>query len=79
VANNQHSDAIEKAILEGLTSYEEYSEGDMLIEWVVVAYVANPSESTDGYPMFFSNGNMPPHRVYGLLHIGLKSIDNDDD
>lgn len=75
MANNEHSDGIEKAILEGMAANEGYTEGDMLVEWVVVAYVTNPSESTDAYPMFFSNGSIPTYRARGLLHTGLKMIE----
>ncbi len=79
MANNHYSDGIEKAILEAMTSNEDYKEGDMLVEWVVISYAANPDEDTVAYPMFFSNGNMPTYRARGLLHTGLKMIDADDD
>lgn len=79
MANNQNSDAIEMAILQAMSSHEDYEEGDMLVEWLVIGYASNPARDTDAYPMFFSNGTMPTHRARGLLHTGLKMMNADDD
>ena len=66
------SDIIEAAINQALVSNEDHDENDMLVDWVVLSFVANPDTEKGGaYPMFVSNGNMPTYRVIGLLHAGL--------
>jgi hypothetical protein len=78
MANNQASDKIEAAINEGLKSNEGHVEGDLLIEWVVIAYVTNPDqEEGSGYPMFFSNGDIPTYRARGLLETALLKLHAD--
>lgn len=82
MANNPHSDAIEAAINSALPNLDDHKEGDMLLDWIVVAYVANADpEAGSGYPMLFSNGNMPSYRAIGLLTMGMVQLENnlDDD
>lgn len=71
---NEPSDLIERALTEAITSFEDYEEGDFLVEWVVVAYVANPNVDTHSYPQMYSNGNIPRHRAIGLLNIALQGL-----
>lgn len=66
------SDKIEAVLNEVLTKEDDYEEGDILVEWVVIAYVTNPdSEKESAYPMLFSNGEIPTYRARGLLTTGL--------
>lgn len=66
------SDIIETAINSVLSSNEDHDNSDILIDWVVVAYVTNPDKEKGGaYPMFYSNGRMPDYRARGLLTTGL--------
>ncbi len=74
MANDVGSDGIEAAINAALPNLDGHEDGDMLIEWVVVAYVENASSDEAGYPMLYSNGEMPSHRVRGLLETGLYKI-----
>jgi uncharacterized protein involved in high-affinity Fe2+ transport len=72
----EKSDVIEAAILSVMDSQDGWDEGDILVDWVVVAYAANPDrEKGSAYPMWFSNGTMPGYRARGLLLTGLKSLD----
>jgi hypothetical protein len=72
VANNEASDMIEAALNEAIKTSEDHDDGDFLVDWVVVTYVTNPDEEKgSGYPMFFSNGNLPNYRSRGLLSTGL--------
>jgi hypothetical protein len=69
------SNLIESAIIQSLKSHEHHLEDDILIDWVVVAYVTNPDmEQGSGYPTFFSNGEMPSYRARGLLETGLLTL-----
>jgi hypothetical protein len=64
----ESSDKVEAVLNTVLAEMEDYEEGDILVEWVVVAYVANPDDTKNSaYPMLYSNGEMPTHRVRGLL------------
>lgn len=75
MANDEQSDAIEEAIKKALPSIEGHKDGDMLIDWVLVAYVDNPDDSQMGaYPMFYSNGEMPNYHAVGLLTVGLSCL-----
>ena len=70
------SSEIESAISKVMATQEGYQEGDLLVEWVVVAYVTNPDkEEGDAYPIFYSNGEIPTYRARGLLHTGLKLME----
>ncbi len=76
MANNKASDIVEKALNEVLHLIEDYEEGDVLVDWVVVAFVANPdAEKNSGYPMIFPNGEMPLYRARGLLGTALVKLD----
>lgn len=76
MANNLASDIVEKALNEVIHLIEDHEDGDILIDWVVVAYVANAdTEKTSGYPMIFSDGNMPTYRARGLLTTALLKLD----
>lgn len=73
--NKEASNLIEAALNQAITSNEGYDPDDILLDWVVVAYVANPDEEKGGgYPIFYSNGAMPHYRVRGLLSEGLLHI-----
>lgn len=70
----ERSDVIESALLKVLTEEDDYEEGDVLIEWVLVSYVTNPDEDKmSAYPIYMSNGTMATHRVRGLLSTALDS------
>lgn len=63
---------IEKVLNEVMFEMEDHEEGDLLVDWVVIGYVANPDdEKNSAYPMLFSNGDMPTYRARGLLETGL--------
>jgi hypothetical protein len=71
------SDKLEKVLNEVLPEVEGHSDGDLLIDWIVVAYVTNPDkEEESGYPMLYSNGDMPMYRARGLLSTGLNALNN---
>lgn len=78
MANNEASDLIELALNQAIQSFEEHDADDILVDWVVVAYVQNPDREKGGaYPQFYSNGNMPNYRVRGLLMTGLQGLDEE--
>ena len=77
MTGKEASDLIEAALNQAIESNEGYDPGDILLDWVVVAYVANPDEEKGGgYPLFYSNGEMPRYRVKGLLTEGLAHVDD---
>ena len=77
MTGKEASNLIEAALYQAITSNADYDAGDILLDWVVVAYVANPDEEKGGgYPLFYSNGQMPHYRVRGLLTEGLSHIDD---
>lgn len=70
------SNTIEAAVNSVISEDEDWEEGDILVEWVLVAYVANPDkEKGSSYPMYYSNGEMATHRARGLLITGLGYLD----
>lgn len=74
------SDIIETAIAEAMKHNEGYEEGDLLIDWVTVAYVANADEDKGGaYPVFFANGSMPTYKIRGLFATALLKLDVEDE
>lgn len=78
MANNEASDLVEAALNEALKTMEDHDDGDLLVEWVVVAYVSNPNEEKlSGYPMIYSNGNIPTYRARGLLTTGLLGLEEE--
>lgn len=80
MANNEASDMIEAVLNEAIKSNEDHDAGDLLVDWVVVAYVTNPDkEKGSGYPMFYSNGDMPGYRARGLLTTGLMYLGQEED
>lgn len=74
------SSLIEAALEKALELiFEDHEIGDMLHEWVIIAHVANVDpEKGDGYPMLFSNGKVPTYAARGLLHTGLRMLNEDD-
>lgn len=77
--NIKASGLIEAAFEQALKLVFEDSEvGDLLQTWVIIGHVANvDSDKGDGYPMLFSNGRVPTHVARGLLHTGLKMLNED--
>lgn len=77
--NREASELIETAFEEALKLvFDDHEVGDMLQSWVIVGHVANiDSDKGDGYPMLFSNGRIPTHIARGLLHTGLKMLNDD--
>ena len=68
MANNEVSDHIEEALGEVMHLLEDHEEGDMIIEWVLIAHLTNPEgEKGSQYPVLVSNGLIPTHRLKGLL------------
>lgn len=66
------SDLIEAAISKALESNEGYDPNDIIVDWVAIAYVANPdTEVGNGYPTFYSNGEMANYRARGLFMQGV--------
>jgi hypothetical protein len=73
------SNLVEAVLTNALSYMEDHEEGDFLVDWVVVAYVTNPDkEKRSGYPMLFSNGEMPNYRARGLLHTALLNLDEEE-
>ena len=71
----ERSDLIEKAIRDAMVDSDDFEEGDILIDWVVVGYATNPDkEKASVYPMFMSNGDIPTYRVVGLLALALENL-----
>lgn len=69
------SNKVESAINSVLPEMEDHAEGDLLVDWVLVAYVTNPdNENQSAYPMLWSNGEMPVYRAIGLLRVGLMGL-----
>lgn len=74
------SDRIEQALSVSMAEFDDFEEGDIITEWITVVCMTNPNTGrTAAYPMFFSSGAMPVHVARGLLHTGLKHLDQDDD
>lgn len=71
MANNESSDRIEAALVEALKDHDMSEEGDILGDWLIIGHCANPGLATHGYPMLFSNGNVPTHVARGLLETGM--------
>ena len=66
---------IEAVLNEVLETNEDHEDGDILVDWVVVAFVTNVDEEKEsGYPMFVSNGLIPGYRVRGLLQTGINQV-----
>lgn len=75
MANDNDSDLIEAAVSEAVKNMEDYRDGDILVEWVVICYVTNPDrEKGDAHPILFSNGMMPTHHAIGLLQKSLVGL-----
>lgn len=75
MANNEASDLVEAALNQAIKLVPDGEEGDLLVDWVVVCFVANPDEEkTSGYPMLFPNGDIPTYRARGLLNTGLAKL-----
>jgi hypothetical protein len=74
--NKEMSNVVEAALNSVVPEMEDYIEGDLLVEWVVVAYVTNPDvEKASAYPILYSNGHIPSHRAIGLLRNGLRHLE----
>lgn len=68
----KNADKVEKVLQEVMFEMDDSEEGDLLIDWIVIAYVTNPDDEKDSaYPMLYSNGEMPTYRARGLLETGL--------
>lgn len=79
MANNKNSDLVEAALVEAIKGLDGTEDGDLLMDWVVVCFVANPEKETgNGYPMLYSNGELPNYRAKGLLMQGLDQIRRDE-
>lgn len=79
--NIKASGLIEAAFEQALKlTFEEHKDGDILQSWVIIGHVANiDSDQGDGYPMLFSNGRVPTHVARGLLHTGMKMLNDEND
>ena len=68
----KNADKVEKLLQEVISDMEDTEDGDLLLDWIVIAYVDNPDdEKNSAYPMLYSNGEMPTYRARGLLDTGL--------
>ena len=71
------SDKVEAVLNSVMHEDEDFEEGDILVDWMVIAYVDNTDrEKASAYPMLFSNGEMPTYRARGLLMTGLKFLED---
>jgi hypothetical protein len=76
----ERSDIIENALLKAISDLEDREEGDILGDWAVISFVANPDdEKESAYHMFFANGEMPHYRARGLFVTGLAYLKPDDE
>lgn len=71
MTREEASDLIEAAILQAMTTMEGYDSNDVVVDWVAIAYVANPDSNKGGYPTFYSNAYMATYRARGLFLQGL--------
>lgn len=77
MTDKEESNKIEQAIVESFENDEDCREGDILVEWVMIAFATNPDESLgDGYLIRYSNGHIPVYRARGLLHQALIALDD---
>lgn len=75
MANDIRADLIEEGIMKAFKSSGDYDQGDMLVDWIVVAYTENPDiEKGGAYPMLFSNGSMAHYKAVGLLTNALEML-----
>jgi hypothetical protein len=71
MTDKEASDLIEAAIAQAMTANEDYDPNDVIVDWVAIAYVANPDrEKGGGYPTFYANGEMANYRAIGLFQQG---------
>lgn len=76
--NNEASDLIELALNEAMKSSEDYREGDVIVDWVLVGFTTHPDvEEGYSYPTFYSNGEMPHYRARGLLMTALLNLEKE--
>jgi hypothetical protein len=69
------SNKVESVLYEVLSEFDDHEDGDMLVDWIVIANVENPdSEKASAYPMIYSNGIMASYRARGLLVTGLEYL-----
>lgn len=70
------SGEVEQVLNKVISELDGWEEGDMLVDWIVIAYTSNPdSEKQDAYPMLFANGDMATYRARGLLTTGMLYLD----
>lgn len=70
------SNALERAINEVISNFENYEQGDFAVDWAVVAYVANASNEDRGvFFTLYSNGSMPDYKARGLYAEGIVMLD----
>lgn len=75
MTNEEVSRVIEDAFSKVMPEIEGYEEGDLLIDWVLIAAVTNPNDDSGyAYPMFFMNGEAPAYRTLGLFATGTKLL-----
>lgn len=75
---SEASNLIEAAINEAMQTTEDYVEGDILVDWMVIGFTSHPDPEKGGsYPMFFSNGQMPGYQARGLLVTSMINLIND--
>ena len=69
------SNTVEQAIVSTMHMAKGYEEGDILLDWALVAYIANPDrEKGGGIQTLYPNGEIPHYRARGLFHAGLESL-----
>ena len=74
--DKQISDIIEEALRRALALNEDHEEGDLVDDWICVAYVTNPEkEKGGGVAIFLANGVMPEYRAKGLLIQAKQDLD----
>lgn len=73
------SDIIEKAIQEAIMGMGYYHPDDMLVEWALICYVANPDDPGKScYPEFYSDGSIAHHKAIGLHNVALKHLHDEE-
>lgn len=78
MANNKSSNIIEAALNEVISNTTGNESGDIVVDWILVAYVANTDEGKgEGIATYVSNGYLPSYKAIGLLRSALQQLGDD--
>jgi hypothetical protein len=69
---------VEDIIHEALVEHDQPEPDSVLVHWVLVGAWANAADKTD-YRIMFAGGQMPHYMALGLLEMGRRLLNDDDD